>query len=147
MGSYIQVLALIIAGIVLLWFGYSLFFGPLSPFYPGRLSWKSWKKKGNIKGEAGDPQICPVCCIKLDRGELVKSIAFPSMTGGRDRLMYINGCFSCLNNRLPRRCPVCGSRLSVSDYLISRMFERSNRRNHVHVLGCNQCRRTGSLAR
>ena len=144
MGSYIQILALIIAGIFLLWFGYSLFFGPLSPFYSGRFS---WRKKEKIRGEVGDPQICPVCSIKLDRGELVKSIAFPSITGGRDRLMYINGCFSCLNDRLPRRCPVCGSNLSIRDYLISRMFERTNRRNHVHVLGCNQCRKTGSLAR
>jgi len=147
MGSYLQVLALIVTGIVLLWFGYSLFFSPLSPLYSGGFSWRSWNRKKNIKGEVGDPQICPVCSIKLDRGELVKSIAFPSITGGRDRLMYINGCFSCLNDRLPRRCPVCGIKLSVRDYLISRMFERTNRRNHVHVLGCNQCRKMGSLAR
>ena len=147
MGEYIQVLVLVIAGIVLLWFGYSLFFGSLSPFYPGRFFWRNWKKKENIKGDVGDPQVCPVCSIKLERGELVKSVAFPSLTGGKDRLMYISGCFSCLNRNLPRQCPVCGSNLSVSDYLISRMFERSNRHNHVHVLGCNQCRRTGSLAR
>ena len=147
MGSYIQVFILILAGIVLLWFGYSLFFSSISPFYPGGLSWKSWKKKGDNKGVVGDPQVCPVCSIKLVKGEVVKSIAFPSISGGRDRLMYISGCFSCLNNRLPRRCPVCGSNLGIRDYLISRMFERSNRRNHVHVLGCNQCRKMGNLAR
>jgi hypothetical protein len=37
--------------------------------------------------------------------------------------------------------------LELSDYLISRMFERPNRHNHVHVLGCNHCRKTGSLVK
>jgi len=145
MGSYIQILALVVCGIILLWFGYSIFFGSLSPFYPGGFFGKGWKKKENIKGEPGDPQVCPICSIKLERGELVKSLAFPSLTGGRDRLMYIRGCFSCLNNGLPRRCPVCGTGLGVKDYLISRMFERPNNRNHVHVLGCNHCRKIGKL--
>ena len=142
MGIYIQTLALIVAGIILLWLGYSLFFGPLSPFFPGFFS---LKKKENIRGEPGDPQICPICSIKLERGDLVKSMAFPSLSGGRDRLMYIRGCYSCLNNNLPRNCPVCGTNLNTSDYLISRMFERPNNRSHVHILGCNHCKKTGSL--
>jgi len=145
MGSYIQVLALVVSGIVLVWFGYSLFLGPLSPFYPGLFFRKGWKKKENIMGEPGDPQVCPVCSIKLERGELVKSLAFPSITGGKDRLMYIRGCYSCLHSNLPRRCPICGINLGVNDYLISRMFERAANRSHVHVLGCNHCKKTGSL--
>ena len=144
MGVYIQALALSITGMVLLWFGYTLFLGPLSPFYPGLFSFQKRKK---IMGEYGDPQVCPICSIKLNRGELVKSLAFPSITGGRDRLMYIRGCYSCLYENLPRRCPVCGDTLGVNDYLISRMFERTNTRNHVHVLGCNCCRKMGTLSR
>ena len=148
MGTYIQILALVTVGIILLWIGYSLFLGPLSPFFPGFFPWRNWKKKGSdYKGQPGDPQVCPLCSIRLDRGELVKTLAFPSISGGADRLMYIRGCYSCINNNLPRQCPICGSGLSTNDYLISRMFERRHSKNHVHIIGCNQCKRTGSLVR
>ena len=147
MGSYIQILVLVFSGIVLLWFGYSLFFGRLSFIFSKRPSSKKREKKGNYKGEPGDPQVCPVCSMKLERGEQVKTIAFPSLSGGKDRLMYIRGCFSCLENNVPRRCPICGINLALSDYLISRMFERPNRKKHVHVLGCNHCRKVGNSAK
>ena len=96
-------------------------------------------------GVAGEPQVCPVCSSRLNKGDLVKSLAFPSITGGKDRLMYIRGCYYCLFEDLPRRCPVCGINLDDDDYLIARMFERSNRHNHVHVMGCNNCKKTGSM--
>jgi hypothetical protein len=147
MGDYIQVLALIVAGILLFWFGYSLFFGPMSPFYPGWFPWSKWGKKENDKGTPGDPQVCPICSFKLDKGEKVKTLAFPSMSGGRDRMMYIRGCYTCLNNNVQRRCPVCGIELGLDDYLVARMFERSNTRNHIHVLGCNHCKNMGTLLR
>jgi len=147
MGDLIKTLALIIAGILLFWFCYSLFFGSKSPFSSGWFSFRKNKKKKNQKGEPGDPQVCPICSMKLDRGDLVKSLAFPSMTGGKDRLMYIRGCFTCLNTNVPRRCPVCGVELSLEDYLVARMFERPNNRNHVHVLGCNHCKNMGTLIR
>lgn len=138
---FIQILSLVIVGIILLWFGYTLFLSPISPFYPGWWPWKDWRRKEDVKGTPGDPQVCPVCSIKLYSGELVKSVAFPSLSGGRDRLMYIKGCYSCLKNDFPRHCPVCGSDLSIDDFLVSRMFERVGRNNHVHVLGCNKCKR------
>ena len=141
MMDYLQILLLVITGIILLWIGYALFLSPISPFYPGWFSWKNWRKRGDIRGEPGDPQVCPVCSLRMLRGEQVKSIAFPSLSGGRDRLMYIKGCFSCLSGKMTRRCPVCGSYLSIDDFLVSRMFERSDRNNHVHVLGCNHCKR------
>jgi len=139
MGDFIQILALVIAGIVLLWIGYSLFFGKASPFYPYFFK----KKQENLRGKPGDPQVCPICSMKLVKGDLVKSFAFPS-GGGTDRLMYIKGCFSCLEHDIPRRCPVCGKSMTLEDYLIARMFERPNRKNHIHVLGCNHCRGTGN---
>ena len=153
MGLYIQILSLVIVGIVLLWFGYSIFFSSISPFYPGLWPWKNWWKRDRSKGEVGAPQVCPVCTLRLYKGELVKSVAFPSLNGGLDRLMYIKGCFSCLKAEeesaglfrkaipIPRRCPVCGSVLSLDDFLVSRMFERVGRNNHVHVVGCNICKR------
>jgi len=138
MGDYVQILGLVIAGIVLVWFGYSLFFGKSSPFYPYLFK----KKPVDPRGQPGDPQVCPICSMKLTKGDLIKSFAFPP-GGGTDRLMYIKGCFSCLENDVPRRCPICKKIMSLEDYLIARMFERPNRKNHVHVLGCNSCRGTG----
>jgi len=142
MGVYIQILSLVIVGIVLLWLGYSIFLGPISPFYP---HWLPWGKKKTAKGQPGDPQVCPLCSMKLLKGDLVKTLAYPSISGGRDRLMYIRGCISCLENDLPRRCPICGVPLSTDDYLVSRMFERRHQKNHVHVLGCNHCRKTSTF--
>ncbi|MDR2731081.1 MAG: DUF3185 family protein [Treponema sp.] len=143
MGEYLQILGLVIAGIILLWFGYSLFFGPMSPFYP--IFFRNKKRVDNKSGVPGDPQVCPVCSKKLIRGELVKTMAFPSVTGGKDRLMYIRGCQICLYDDIPRYCPICGVSLNFDDYLISRMFERPNDRNHVHILGCNYCKHINSM--
>jgi len=145
MGDYIQVLVLIIIGIILFWFGYSLFFGPRSPFYPGWYPWSKWGKKPDGKGSPGDPQVCPVCSMRLDKGDLVKSLAFPYASGAKDRLMYIRGCFTCLEKDVPRRCPVCGLELSMEDYLVARIFDRPHNRSHVHVLGCNHCKNMGKL--
>lgn len=144
MGTYIQILAFVVTGIVLLWLGYNLFFGKISPFYPGWFPWKGnkWKKKGDeYRGYAGDPQVCPVCSMKLVKGETVKTIAFPSLSGGMERMIHIRGCYSCLENGLPRRCPVCGTRLSLEDFLVARLFERLNQKNHLHILGCNHCKK------
>jgi hypothetical protein len=29
--------------------------------------------------------------------------------------------------------------------LVARIFERPNRRAHVHITGCNKCRRVGTI--
>ena len=139
MGDLIQVFIFIIIGIVLLWFGYYLFFGPLSPIYP----YLPWNKKKVIIGKPGDPQVCPVCRMKMLKGELVKTIAYAPGSQSIDRIVHIKGCTSCLDlgKNLPRRCPICEAKLSVDDYLISRMFERRYQKNHIHILGCNKCRK------
>ena len=137
MGDIFQILIFIIIGLVLLWFGYNLFFGHLSPFYP----YLPWNKKRIIKGKPGDPAICPVCSMKMLRGELVKTFAYAARPQSKDRIMNIKGCRSCLEKDLPRRCPICRAKLSIDDYLISRMFERKYQKNHIHILGCNKCRK------
>lgn len=140
MGIYFYIMLLVVVGIILLWIGYSLYFGPSSPFFPAFLPWKLGKKGESYRGAPGDPQVCPICSMQLVKGELVRTVAFPSITGGADRLMYIRGCFSCMESDLPRRCPICKTALDIEDYLISRMFERRTSKNHVHVLGCNHCK-------
>jgi len=136
MGSYINILTLIIIGIILLSFGTFLFFGPPSPFYP----YMPWAKKKHRK-QTNDSQFCPVCLYKIFRGELVKTIAFPKKANSSDCLMHIKGCVNCLENNKPRQCPICKADLSVDDFLVARMFERRGQKNHVHVLGCSRCRK------
>ena len=133
----IQILLLIICGLVLLWFGHFLFFGPMSPIYP----YMPWSKKEKLKEKPGDPQICPLCSMKMLNGENLKTTAFPAKQKSTDRLIHIKGCSGCLERNLPRMCPVCRTKLSVEDFLVARMFERSFQKNHVHVLGCNKCRK------
>jgi hypothetical protein len=82
--------------------------------------------------------------MKLLKGEQVKTVVFPSAAGGIDQLMYMKGCHSCLENGVPRRCPVCKKKLSLEDFLVARMFERARRKNHIHVLGCNHCRKVSA---
>ena len=118
-----------------------MFFGPMSPVYP-YLPWSKTKKVGlSDKGRPGDPMICPVCSIRMLRGELVKTIAFATGVRSKDRLVHIKGCRSCLENNVPRRCPICRHKMTTRDYLVSRMFDRPERKNHIHVLGCNYCKK------
>ena len=144
MGQYVQVLFFVIVATALLWFGYTLFFGAGAKASVWGSRYR--KRRGRRPlGESfpGAPQTCPVCSAKLDDGELVKSSAFPSLNGGKDRLMHIRGCAYCLRGERMRVCPVCGRVLRTDEILVARMFEHSSRRSHVHVLGCSGCRGTG----
>ena len=141
MGDLIQVLLLVICGIVLFWIGYYLFFGPMSPVYP-YLPWSKNKKiPYSNKGKPGDPMVCPVCSTRMLRGELVKTTAFATGVRSKDRLVYIKGCRICLEGTVPRRCPICKHKMKIKDYLVSRMFDRPQKKNHIHVLGCNHCKK------
>jgi hypothetical protein len=144
MRDFLQILSFVTIGVVLLWFGYTLLIGQFSGIRLNWLQWQKRKKSRPAQGTPGDPQVCPVCSTKLHKGYLVKSSAFPSLTGGRDRLMHIRGCVYCIDGDLPRVCPVCGAYLNQNDILIARMFERPRQKNHVHVIGCSRCKRTGT---
>ena len=143
MGMYLQILAFVILGIFFLWLGYSLFFGRFSPMPFGFLKYKE-PEYDKEKGKPGEPQVCLVCSRKLSKGEHVKTIAYPSGASKISRLIYVNGCTNCLNNDFIRQCPICGIDMSLTDYLVARMFERRSK-NHVHVLGCNHCKKTGKM--
>ena len=134
MGRLILTFVLVIIAVALLWFGYTLLMGKLQG-NRGKTSNRRLRKI-SIPGE---PQTCPVCSTKLDEGEVVRSLAFPSLTGGKDRFMHIKGCIYCLNGEFDRICPVCGHTLRDIEVLVCRLFERPHR-SHVHVLGCTYCR-------
>jgi hypothetical protein len=130
------ILLFLTAGLVLLAFGYTLFFR--LPRRGGR----SPKKPPSTEGRAGDPQTCPVCAAKLPPGMLVRSAVYPSASG-RDRIMHVMGCPFCLEGekekRRPRICPVCRKPIGDEEYLFARIFERPEK-THVHILGCVNCR-------
>jgi len=138
MQDYLQLLTFVIVGVALLSFGFTLFLGQWARMNPNR-------NRQTNKKNPNDPQSCPICSSKLKKGDLVKTLAFPSLTGGKDRLMHIRGCAFCINGRLERHCPVCGTTLDISDILVARIFERPHRRAHVHIMGCNRCKRVGTI--
>ncbi|MCL2231492.1 MAG: hypothetical protein FWB99_00270 [Treponema sp.] len=111
MRDILEIFIFVFIGVILLWFGYTLFFGFGFPaLRGGKGGWfrKHRSPKARAEGTPGDPQICPVCSAKLDDGQLVSSLAFPSMNGGKDRFMHIRGCTYCLQGDRNRICPVCG---------------------------------------
>jgi hypothetical protein len=138
MGSFIQLFAFIITGLLLLWFGYTIFFRP-GKNRRIRLAKKDRPTLNQVpEGTPGAPRTCPVCSALLLHGERVHSSAFPAIPG-QPRIMHISGCIYCLEGERSRVCPVCKAVLEGGEFLIARMFERPGR-SHVHVLGCSRCK-------
>jgi hypothetical protein len=164
MGSNLKFLLYIIIGFFLMWVGYKLYFtffkktgvkevgdsgnpdqknsddaqdsggAPDSGAKPPLKKYKGSENSGGL-------MICPICLFRMENSEMIKTTAFPPLTpDGKDRLMHIHGCVYCMDGKRERICPVCGKTISVNDFLVARIFDRSIRRSHVHVLGCTQCR-------
>ena len=138
MGTLLQALAFTLIGVILLYFGFTLFFAIPGGFSMPALRRRGRSSKTKSAGIPGDPRTCPVCSVKLEKGERVKSAAFPSL-GGYDRMMHISGCVYCLRGDRHRICPVCNVILREEEFLIARLFEKPVR-SHVHVLGCTRCK-------
>jgi hypothetical protein len=147
MGGWIQLCILVILGTVLLWFGYTLFFGtgrrPGVYAHGGRQKKTGALPEKDSPGSSGAPRTCPVCSARLIPGERVKSTAFPSLKGGKDRLIHIAGCAYCIEESRLRICPVCGAELARDEILFARLFDKPGR-SHVHILGCSHCRGPGN---
>ncbi len=92
---------------------------------------------------------CPVCGTMLRRGETVHSVYYRNKSRENHQLpveeIYteIYGCPHCwpANDRSPRICPVCRKTVSESGYLVARTFRKPGRKDHVHVIGCTECKR------
>jgi hypothetical protein len=153
MFTLVQIVFFTLAGILLLLFAYTLFFAvPGASVFPvlrgRRRSLLPDIEAGAIPSQAGGPvRFCPVCNGALENGERVRSAAFPSRAGERDRLMHIAGCGYCLAGQRARVCPVCKAELNVDEILVARLFDKPGR-SHVHVIGCSRCKKTpGTTAR
>ena len=142
MKQLLEILIFIPIGILLLWFGYTLFFSAgLSAFGGfGRKGIRRKVLKASDESTAGAPKTCPVCAAKLRRGEQVSSSAFPAVNGSKERFMHIKGCVYCLKGDRERVCPVCGIILKEDEILIARLYDRPGKRSHVHVIGCTKCK-------
>ena len=99
------------------------------------------KTKSKKKIRANTIGICPICSSPLKEGEQLKSAVFPGKT---DSICHIFGCPHCYpfaDKNIKKICPVCKRILFADSYLIARMFSRPDAKNHVHIIGCTECRK------
>jgi hypothetical protein len=150
MEDYLQILLFVVLGFILLCFIYGIVMDQWARIRrragakPGK-SRKAGKEKKEGEEAAGKPKgvkTCPVCSTVLKNGELIETRAYPSLTGGRERLIHIQGCVFCMKKGgRERKCPVCGAVLTPDEKLVARMFENPVKGQHVHILGCFKCRK------
>ena len=135
MGSFLQAVAFSIGGAFLLWLGYRMFSGELTYLH---------QRKKQRKAKPNRPKSCPICSTLLSKGELVDTCVFQAWPGSKERVMYVSGCIFCIQGNKARRCPVCREPLDISGHLVSRVREpeQAGYDNHVHIVGCNICRKT-----
>jgi hypothetical protein len=122
---------LVLIGILLFAFAFKLFSAP---------GVKKTQNRQFAKGHAGSAGACPVCLTILQPGEQLKTVLYP---GNGERICHIFGCPHCYpiaEDGAVRICPVCKKRLPPEKHLIARMFEHPGKKNHVHILGCTECR-------
>ena len=95
------------------------------------------------KTESGKVDLvrCPMCNTPLAKGEELASRIFRPMNTP-DQRMNVMGCPHCYphpQSGVQRHCPVCGKKLLPEAYLIARLFNRSNTKKHVMIMGCTNC--------
>ncbi|MCL2293635.1 MAG: hypothetical protein FWC36_02045 [Spirochaetes bacterium] len=96
----------------------------------------------NLKNEEEKTsKFCPLCNSTLSKGENVKSKTYPSES--KDTLMDVFGCPKCIPpaGREARICLVCKKKIPADGFVIGRYFTRTNKKQHLHVLGCTLCRK------
>lgn len=84
---------------------------------------------------------CPVCDSPLLPGENLVSKVYRPMNVS-DQLCHINGCPHCYPVPEPgvkRICPVCGKPVPVDSQLVARLFNKTDGKKHVLVMGCPNC--------
>jgi hypothetical protein len=121
-----QTFVMIIAGVLLVYFGLSFLFKRLKKTPPAPT------RADTVKGA----QTCPICSSLLANGERIKSVAFPAIN--RSRIMHIKGCPHCLNGGESRYCPVCAAGLNLDEILVARVSE-TNGLPRVRIFGCSHC--------
>ncbi len=90
---------------------------------------------------------CPICSAMLKRGETLRSLYYRQKKSDHklqveEILTHIFGCPHCWpsNQEYQRSCPVCNQKVSHDGYLVARTFRRPEKKDHVHVIGCTECK-------
>ncbi len=109
------------------------------------------KKKRTVqKSKTGRTGFCPICNTDLFDAEKVFSVVY-DVDNKSDRRCHINGCPHCYpkvdSPQIKRICPVCKQTLPTQEYLITRMFDRSGGKQHIHVVGCSICHKKAASLR
>ena len=84
---------------------------------------------------------CPICSTPLAKTENLHSKIFRPMDTP-DQRMTVQGCPHCFPIPEPgvkRSCPVCGKEIPLDGELIARLFNRTDQKKHVMIIGCLNC--------
>lgn len=94
---------------------------------------------------------CPVCATMGQKTDRIHGVNYIQEDGNKYKsrmeveeiLTHVFGCPACwpANPEHPRICPVCRQTLSADGFLVARTFRRKGKKDHVHVLGCTECKR------
>ncbi len=105
-------------------------------------SFKGKKKKPRIKQETKRALVnCPICGSGLADGNNIYSKVFRPMNVP-DQRCIITGCPNCYPVCQPgvkRRCPVCGKEIPMDGHLVARLFNKTQGKKHVMIVGCSSC--------
>ena len=84
---------------------------------------------------------CPICGSGLANGQNMYSKVFRPMNVP-DQRCIITGCPNCYPLCQPgikRLCPVCGKTIPQDGHLVARLFNKTNEKKHVMIVGCSSC--------
>lgn len=94
---------------------------------------------------------CPLCATMGQKTDRIHGVNYIQEDGNKYKsrmeveeiLTHVFGCPACwpVNPEHPRICPVCRQTLSADGFLVARTFRRKGKKDHVHVLGCTECKR------
>ncbi len=123
---------------LLLIFGIVILIAALSFFVARRRS-----KKTSAAEQAPKRALvnCPICGSGLAGGQNMYSKVFRPMNVP-DQRCIITGCPHCYplcEPGIKRKCPVCGKTIPADGHLVARLFNKSNEKKHVMIVGCSSC--------
>ena len=91
---------------------------------------------------------CPLCTSPITKYQKIHSLYYRKKTPNHhlpveEITTHIFGCPFCwpTNVSHPRNCPVCQKPLSPDGYLVARTFRKRGKKDHVHIIGCTECKR------
>lgn len=105
----------------------------------------AWRRAKKTAPQAQAPKHalvnCPICGSGLANGQNMYSKVFRPMNVP-DQRCIITGCPNCYPLCQPgvkRLCPVCGKTIPADGHLVARLFNRTEGKKHVMIVGCSSC--------